>query len=107
MHHLIREPDRRGIEVIGIANRTAPQDQLVIVRTIELPHLGIEGMALSGYATDDHAVDLLVAPDVGESRVSAQHAATADMHDATVQYRTSAILTFVQSVEQTPCPRYV
>src|SRR4051794_7805810 len=104
MHHLIREPDRRGVEVIGITDRTAAQDQLVIVGTIELPHLGIEGMALSGYATDDHAVDLFVAPDVGESRVSPQHAATADMHDATVQYGTSAILAFVKSVKQPPVP---
>src|SRR3954453_19713867 len=104
MHHLIREPDRRGVEVIGIANRTAAQDQLVIVRTIELPHLGIHGMALSGYATDDHAIDLFVASDVSESRVSPQHAATADMHDATVQHGASAILAFVQPVEQHPNP---
>jgi hypothetical protein len=90
--------------MIGIANRTAAQDQLVIVGTIELPHLGIEGMALSGYPTDDHAVDLLVASDVGESRVSTQHAATAHMHDATVQHGTGAILAFVQSVEQHPVP---
>ncbi|EHR00265.1 radical SAM protein [Bradyrhizobium sp. WSM471] len=102
MHHLIREPDRRGVEVIGIPDRTAAQDQLVIIRIIELPHLGIEGMALSGYATDDHAVDLFVASDVGESRVSAQHAATAHTHDATVQHAAGTILAFVQSVEHPP-----
>jgi hypothetical protein len=53
--------------MIGVTDRAAAKDQLVIVGTVQLAHPRIDGMALSGYPTDYHAIELFVASDVGKS----------------------------------------